>query len=56
VSYVVGNILPWVTSSISGVGGSIGSGIGRLHDFVLSSSLLNYGLEGRVGVVIAVAA
>jgi hypothetical protein len=49
LSCFAGSILSLVAD---GVGGNIGSGIGRLHNFILSSSLINHWLKGSVGVVV----
>jgi hypothetical protein len=60
LSCIVIDVLLHVVCAISdGIGdvidGNISSGIGRLHDFILSTSLFSYMLEGRVSVVMTAA-
>jgi hypothetical protein len=50
LSRVAGNVLLLVASGIGGVG----SDIGWLHNFVLSTSLFSHGLEGGIAVVVVV--
>jgi hypothetical protein len=55
LSRVAGNVLLLIASGIGGiVGDSVGSNIGWLHNFILSTSLFSHGLEGGIVVVVVV--
>jgi hypothetical protein len=53
LSRVAGNVLLLVASGIDDiVGDNVGSNIGWLHNFILSTSLFSHGLEGGIVVVV----